>query len=89
MRIRDCFKLFPCFSRRNGERQLGGLKSDLHVRKIEQFEEQAALIAFSFLQLIGNIHHLLEQAIEFCNLTAKKRSILSYADLRKAVNQVI
>ena len=89
MRIRDCFKLFPCFGRRNGERQLGGLKSDLHVRKIEQFKEQAALIAFSFLQLIGNIHHLLEQAIEFCNLTAKKRSILRYYDLRKTLHEIL
>lgn len=88
MRIRDCLKLFPCFGRRNGERQLCGLKPDLHVRKIEQFKEQAALIAFSCLQLIGNIHHLLEQPIEFCNLAAKKRSILCHADLCESLDKI-
>jgi hypothetical protein len=89
MRVRDCFKLFPCFDGRNGERQLGCLNADLHVWKGEQLQEQTALIAFPPLQLVGDIHHLPEQAIEFCNLAAKKRSILGYYDLRKTFHQIL
>jgi hypothetical protein len=89
MRIRDCFKLFPCFDWRHGERQLGGLNADLHAGKIEQVKEQAALIAFPSLQFVGNIHHLPEQAIEFCHFAAKKRSILGYYDLCETYDQIL